>query len=95
MLRSQEFNTSWNNFNRLSAVLCMIFAAVACLAAEEIRPNIVVFVADDQSPDIGMSGNKAIKTLNTSRKKSSYRFLSRYPQVPSGACHVLREHLTR
>lgn len=51
---------------------CLLRGVVACwlllvgsqiLAADD-RPNIVLFVTDDQSPDIGCYGNDAIRTPN-------------------------------
>lgn len=47
----------------LLSVLALLTVAVSTVSAAE-RPNVVLFVTDDQSPDAGCYGNPVIKTPN-------------------------------
>ena len=53
-------------------LLCFAFAILPLVAAgpasgENVRRNVVLFVTDDQSPDLGCYGNPHIKTPNVDR----------------------------
>ena len=50
------------NARRLAALLVAIFLAVVASARGAARPNIVLFVTDDQSPIAGCYGSPVIQT---------------------------------
>ena len=55
-----------NRICRSIVLMCCLIAPMVCGAADKSR-NIVLFVTDDQSPDLGCYGNDVVQTPNMDR----------------------------
>src|SRR6185503_20484706 len=72
----------------LCTLMCLVFA-LACSAADP-RPNIILIIADDMSPeDCGPYGNKGVQTPNLDRlAREGMRFTRAF--VTTSSCSPSR-----